>query len=322
MRCTPGFAAAGSWASFSHYSRIASNRSFYDFLDGLVIDEYFALSAHPLHQKGESKSAQAFDAAQSAYKASSLIGSPAKDLRDVDSGKVIGASVNASARARSYGICPIGAPGQKRFALSWISLQLSTMSHTSNVLHLCLIGGWVSCLGFRRPMMSLLNHSFRLVDAAKVNPLKPRVIPLPRSVASELLLVALLCPLAVSDLCVPYLPQVFSTDASNEKGAICSAPIHVDFARVLWRCSRSKGAYHRLLTPMESLSKNLKGILEESPKPLCPQPERPLAFHYDFIEIFAGASTVTAAVAALLRRVLLLWVYNLRYNNLCIQKSR
>lgn len=281
-------------------TRLAANRPFQglDFLDGLVIDDYFSLSAHPLHQEGPSKSAQAFDDAQRAYKAAALLGSPAKDLRDVDSGKVIGASVNASSRARSYGICPVGAPGQKRFALSWISMQLSTMSHTSDVLHLCLIGGWVACLGFRRPMMSLLNHSFRLVDASRVDPLHPRVIPLPRSVATELLLVALLCPLAVSDLCVPYQSEVFSTDASNEKGAICSAPISVDFARVLWRCSRSKGAYHRLLTPMESLSRNL-GILEETPQHLPLQPERPLAFHYDFIEIFAGASTVTAAVSAL-----------------------
>ena len=281
-------------------SRLAANRPFQglDFLDGLVIDDYFSLSAQPLNHDGPSKAARAFDAAQGAYRSAALLGSPAKDLRDVDSGKVIGASVNASSRARSYGICPIGAPGQKRFALSWISLQLSTMTHTSDVLHLCLLGGWVACLGFRRPMMSLLNHSFRLVDASKVDPLKPRVIPLPRPVASELLLVALLCPLAVSDLCVPHLPQVFSTDASNDKGAICSAPISVDFARVLWRCSRSKGAYHRLLTPMESLSKNL-GLLEETPHPVPLQPERPLAFYYDFIEIFSGASTVTAAVSAL-----------------------
>ena len=226
------------------------------------------------------------------------MGSPTKDLRSENLGKVIGATVNASDRALSYGVCPLGAPGQKRFALSWISLQLSTMTHTSDALHLCLIGGWVSCLGFRRPLMSLLNESFRLIDANMVDPLRPRVVPLPRSVASELLLIALLFPFAVTDLCAPHVPKVYSTDASLEKGAICSAPISVDFARVLWRVSRSKGTYHRLLTPTEALSKNL-GILEEQALPFEVQPERPLAFHYDFIEIFSGAATVTSAVAKL-----------------------
>ena len=282
------------------HSRLSADRPYrgIDFLDGLVIDDYFAISSQPKNPACETKAATAFDSAQGAYCQHKILGSPAKDLRSVDQGKVIGASVNASDRALSCGVCPLGAPGQKRFALSWISLQLSTMTHTSDSLHLCLIGGWVSCLGFRRPLMSILNESFRLVDANKVDPLNPRVIPLPRSVASELLLLALLFPFAVSDLCAPHVPKVFSTDASLEKGAICSAPISVDFARILWRVSRSKGAYHRLLTPSEALSKNL-GIFEEQPLPFQVQPERPLAFRYDFIEIFSGAATVTSAVAAL-----------------------
>ena len=282
------------------HSRVAANRPFrgVDFMEGLVIDDYFAISSSPLKSQEKTPDQNAFDAAQEAYKKFSLLGSPAKDARGLPEGEVIGASINASSRALDSGICPVGSPSSKRFALSWLSLQISLLSHTTDVLHLCLLGGWVSCLGFRRPMMSILNESFKLVDATKIDPAVPKLVALPRAVACELVLLALICPLAASDLCVPFAEKVFSTDASLQKGAICSAPISVDFARVLWRSTRSKGAYHRLLTPCEALAKNL-GVLEELPSQQITPPERPLAFHYDFIEVFAGAHVVSSAVSDL-----------------------
>ena len=108
------------------------------------------------------------------------------------------------------------------------------------------------------------------------------------------LLSGLVC-LAVSDLRAPACEKVFSTDASMSKGAICSAPIEKDFAQFLWRVSRSKGACHRLLTPIQEISLRL-GRLEEVGGSSCPSVDRPIAFNYDFIEIFSGASTVTSAL--------------------------
>ena len=281
-------------------TQVSGNRPFrgVDFMDGLVIDDYFSLSSHPISSDAVPPDVAAFEVAQKAYAQHELLGSPAKDVKGSPHDKLIGASVNGSSRAIDLGVCPLGSPSSKRFALSWISLQLCSMTHTTDVLHLCLLGGWVSCLGFRRPMMSLLNSSFQLVNAALVDPSKPRLVPLPRVVACELLLLALLFPLAVSDLGVPYADRVFSTDASIAKGAICSAPISVDFARVLWRTSRSKGAYHRLLTSSEALAKNL-GVYEELPSTSQEALDRPLAFHYDFIEVFSGAAVVSEKVAAL-----------------------
>lgn len=194
--------------------------------------------------------------------------------------------MNGSERAKSLGMCTLGSPPEKRLALSWISLHAGTLSHTTDALHLCLIGGWVACLGFRRPLMSLLNESFRLVNSSSADPLNPRLVALPRSV--------LLSPLAVFDLAAPYIPELFATDASITKGAICSAPIHVDLARVVWRTSRSKGAYHRLQTPLESLAKHL-GVREDLPSDTSASVERPLAFVYDLVEVFSGAAVVSAA---------------------------
>lgn len=146
---------------------------------------------------------------------------------------------------------------------------------------------------YRRPLMSILSHSFKLVDSSLLDSSKPKLVPLPRAVANELTLLSLLCPFAVSDLCSPACNEVFATDASLTAGAVCSCPIDEDLSRILWRTTRSKGAYTRLLTPFESLSKRL-GIHEEVGYQPSTVPERPLAFHYDFIEVFSGAARVSA----------------------------
>ena len=282
-------------------SCVVANRPFQGrgLLQGLVIDDYFALSSFKCESKPSvTRDAECFDAAQGCYQKHQLLGSADKDQRSSSTGKLIGACVNGSDRARQFGICPLGTPSEKRLALSWISLQSAVLSSTTDALHLCLIGGWVACLGFRRPMMSLLNGSFRLIEASSADPLHPKLVALPRSVANELVLLALLSPLATFDLASPYLSEVFATDASLAKGAICQAPINVDFARILWRTSRSKGSYHRLLTPFESLAHHL-GVREELPLEVARGIEKPPAFVYDLAEVFSGAAVVSSAAGKL-----------------------
>ena len=280
--------------------RLVANRPFRgsSLMEGLVIDDYFSIGIQKKDSLQSGPDVACFHAAQAAYDSHGLVGSPTKDVVGEKVSKVIGAAINASPFALSRGVATLGSPSHKRYALSWVSLQVAALRFTTDVLHVCLIGGWVSCLTFRRPLMAVLNESFKLVDSSSVDSSKPRIVPLPRSVANELTLLALLCPLAVSDLCAKAHPEVFSTDASNSTGAICRSPISVDFAQILWRVSRSKGAYTRLLTPFESLVKKL-GMLEEVPDQTKNVPDRPLAFHYDFIEIFSGAGKVSQCMSEL-----------------------
>lgn len=91
----------------------------------------------------------------------------------------------------------LSAPPSKWISLSTITLQVSQLNYTTDALHLCLIGAWVSALGYRRPLLSLLDRSFHLVDQNAFDANHPRMIRLPRSVACELCLVATLMPLAV-----------------------------------------------------------------------------------------------------------------------------
>jgi len=122
--------------------------------------------------------------------------------------------------------------------------------------------------------MSVLEESFKLVDSNAIDASKPKLVPLPRSVANELTILALLVPFAVSDLCAQAHHEVFATDASLSLGAICSAEVDIPVAQAFWRVSRSKGAYTRLLTPFESLAKRL-GTFEELGESHRPAPDRP-----------------------------------------------
>ena len=104
---------------------------------------------------------------------------------------------------------------------------------------------------------SLFNKAYNRVDTAKYNPNKPRMIGLSRAVANELVLAAVLHPLMMTDIGCKYHPFVFATDASSKRGAICRCPVGPTTAEVLWKTSKSKGSYTRLLSPSEELLRRL-----------------------------------------------------------------
>ena len=272
---------------------------------GLVIDDFFAISVEDaLEDPSQSLSRCLYDRSQKVYQKYSLLGSPHKDILGESSGKVIGAWLDASPSTRRRGLCTVSAPAQKRIGLSHVSLKLAQMSHTSDVLHLCAVGGWVSAMGFRRPTYSLFNHAYKLVDNDGYQANNPKLVPLPRSVANELVLASVLHPLMMTDIGSRYHDRIFATDASSHRGAICSCPVDVQTAEVVWKCSKSKGSYTRLMTPSETLLRRL-GIREEvddqesSHKDFQEAPKRPLAYRFDFIEVFAGVGGITKAIANL-----------------------
>ena len=73
--------------------------------------------------------------------------------------------------------------------------------------------------------MSLLQKSFQVVDMENFTASKPKMLGLSRTVATELVLLAVLSPLIVSDIAAEFGDRIFATDASLAKGAIVSAQI-------------------------------------------------------------------------------------------------
>ena len=276
-------------------STLQANRCLRDefHCQGLVIDDYFSLSVEPACAAKESSvSSQDFRRSQVAYKEHDILGSPQKDIEGEESGRVIGAFVNSTKDARNRNLVTLAAPIQKRISLAAITVQVCQLSHTTDSLHLCLLGAWISVLGYRRPLMSVLSSSFKLVDSRTFNPSHPRIIKLPRSVVTELTLLATMMPLAMSDLSAPYHPEIFCSDASSTKGAFCRASISPELIPVLWKTERSKGAYTRFLSPAETVLSRFDESLHCHTFDAA-APQKPLAFHYDFLEIYAGAALIT-----------------------------
>ena len=269
-----------------------------DNFQGLVIDDFFSISVEEKHTGRVSRSAKAFDRAQQAYIDFALAGSPEKDVRDASRAKVIGAEIAADEVALRFRCPSVGSPAAKRFGLSWVTLQLCQLSHTTDSLHLSLLGGWTSSLMFRRPLMSILQHSFNVVPNIEVSEKHAKLVPLHRKVATELLLVSILAPLIKADISVPYCDELFATDASLDRGAVVSTKVSEDVYEALYRCCKNKGSYTRLLTKEEQVF-NQVGFGSITPDFESPCVPKPLAFKFAFIELFAGSAKVTRFVSEL-----------------------
>lgn len=237
--------------------------------------------------------------AQKAYADYEILDSPEKDIVAENEGKTIGAFINCSPSAVAQGLCTVGAPAKKRLSLLFLTLQLCALPYTTASMHRCLVGAWVSMLLYRRPMMGILNEAFALVDST--DELQDNaLVPLPRRVAQELVLCAVLAPLMMSDIAVEVDEMMYATDASESKGAICSAFLGSELVRVLSRTCRTKGAYTRLTQENAELPPTLDSSDDDSPGHGDYRgPSRPLAYSFDFIEIYAGSSRITQAIAAL-----------------------
>ena len=265
--------------------------------DGLVIDDYFCISRELTGTPNQDSVAYArYAAAQRAYEDNNLLGSPAKDVLAENEGRAIGASINSSTRARDRGLITLAASAEKRLSLSFLTLQACALSHTTDSLHLCIVGGWVSLLSYCRPLMSIMNKVFHLVDGTSYDPNEPKIIALTRPVADELVLLSVLVPLALHEISAGYDPTIYATDASDTMGGICSARVGEDVAEILWRQCKSKGAYTRLLSSAEVLLRRLELHEEGRAGREAEAVPRPLAFSFYFIEIFAGSAKVASFV--------------------------
>ena len=277
------------------HGRIISTKAPRDdkLFEGVVIDDYFAISIEDEDTPAfRSRSAQQHSRALAAYSDANILGSPDKGIIGEDFGKIIGAQIDSRSSTRKRNLTLLSSPSKKRIALSWVSLQVAALAQTTDVLHLCLIGGWTSSILFRRPFMSVLARSYNLVDANNIEASSPKMINLPRDVCTELVLLAVMAPIISSNLAAGFLGTIFATDASCEKGAIVQAEVKPELAKVLHRCLRSKGSYTRV---RDAASYLLEEVRDEA-HPVI-RPEKPIAFVFDFLEIYAGSAKISRFMA-------------------------
>ena len=253
---------------------------------GLIIDDFFALAVLPgsFSNGTPSPSSGLVDLAKAGYARESVLGSDDKDVRDQRLFKVAGAEIDSSESTVLEGVTLCGYPVAKRLALAAASVRAAQCPALCEELVSTLCGSWVSCLLYRRCLMSALDRLFSLgrSEAAQASP-GSDLKPLPRSTASELQLLAVLAPIAVSNLSAAPDEQVYASDASMEKGAYCCTEVPAEVALQLWLASDFKGA-----------AVSLEGSNWRRPRPgddeelsLAPAPlvEKPLAFDFDVLEV-------------------------------------
>ena len=267
-------------------------------VEGLVIDDYFAISKVAVPEDGSPPAAvRAFELAKAIYQKEGLLGSDPKDIRDASQAVLVGAELDASKATRALGLALSGAPKSKRLAMSCVTLELARLPATADHLHMCVLGGWVSILLYRRPLMSLLSRSFQLVDSSSVVPGHSRVIPQPRAIASELAMLSVLAPLAVADLSAPWSEALFATDSSDLKGAIVSAQVPATLTQRLWTSALKVSENARLLSRERAALMRFDPefeILPDPQRPSAARVRRPLALRFHFIEVGVGSGKVTA----------------------------
>ena len=277
--------------------------------EGLVIDDYFTIATVPtkgLRPAAKSKAFEAFCAAKRAYRAAGLAGSDEKDIIEQDVATVVGAELNGKTVFAEKGLVPVGAPAEKRLALSWISLHAASFPYTTDALHSSIMGALISAACFRRCLMGIFVEAFTVIPALELSTASPSLRVMKRVAATELCVAAVLLPVMVSNIKASVATQIFASDASNEKGAYTEATVDLGVAQALWQSGDFKGSQTSLEPWHKSFLKEHDDLDElewrdEMESPLLDGagcgPQRELAQYFDFIEVCGGSGVVSDELA-------------------------
>ena len=210
-------------------------------LVGILIDDFISIAAVAEDRDCEaepSKAAEKAEAMQSAYKTEDLIPHEEKAFRD-------------SGEASFWGIDLEGSRGvlrgsiRRAVPLCNIVLQIAALGFSTVDLLRIVSGALISLLLYRRRMLCLLDSIFESCRSREGR----EVVQLSGKCRSELLSVAVLLPLAASNLRAPISGVVVATDASNWGQVAVSARVPTRVAEELYRHCLRKSVWTRLLGP-------------------------------------------------------------------------
>ena len=142
----------------------------------------------------------------------------------------------------------VRAPLARVLPLTVLTLQIAKLGICSVELLMVVAGSWVSVLAYRRRLMCLMEYIFwatagrRLHDVLRLSP----------SLIWELWSLAMVAPLAVSNLRAEAAPWVDAVDASNWGTGHVQAPASPELTQELSRHCLTKGSWTRLLSPFKS----------------------------------------------------------------------
>ena len=272
-------------------------------VDGLIIDDYCVVSKEWVHglRLNEAGSIGKLKIAKQAYSDQRLIGSDEKDVVGADVFKFAGAEVVSSEESVHRGVVALGAPSSKRLGLALMSAAVASLRTTSDAVIASVVGSWVSVLLYRRPLMSVMNHLFQVIPPEELDTERSVLRPLRRSAAEELQVLAVLAPVVVSNLAVPFSKEIYATDASNTGGGIAVADADEEVVKMAWRSADRKGSNVPLMRRTQAIIASHDVDFEEMPddeehEVSGASVSRPIGLHFEFIELCGGSGVVTKAL--------------------------
>lgn len=230
---------------------------------------------------------EVFDKAEKAYKQVGLIQHSKKKLRNVSHGTFLGAEVDG---IQGF----VSSPRHRIGALMLCTMLIVQRGSATPRILASVLGCWIHALMFRRPLLSVLSHSF--TDGRGLA--QDQVFALAPETRNELMAIALLGPVCITDLRVDIAPFVYCTDASPSGAGICKADETPLAVEELWRHCEQRGFYTQLLNPAAEILAGLDESFEEPVTRLPDQtsfPEKisipvslPEGIVYDCLELFRG----------------------------------
>ena len=267
--------------------------------EGLVIDDWFCISKESESTPTpEAASVKRLAVAERIYAENGVLGSDEKTIRGAETFKVVGAEIIADHQTRSSGLVSVAAPLAKRLPMTVLSFRVAALPVITRSLASRLAGNWVSILMYRRCLCCILSKIFALGTRGSSD--GGDVVRLPRNVADELVLSGIFSLCAASDISVPYDDWIYATDASNIRGAVTQKYVGEQISSALWLGGDKKGAYVMLDNPARAQRRGL-GVDCDDEFSITdfPGPLKTLEFAFDFVEIYGGSGSLSAAASAL-----------------------
>lgn len=260
------------------------------FVEWLAIDDHVGaqvVSPQEFRSCVPLRDTEVFDKAERAYKQVGLVQHSKKKQRNVTHGIFLGAEVDG---IQGF----VSSPRHRIGALMLCAVLIVRRGSATPRILASVLGCWIHALMFRRPLLSVLSHAF--TDGRGWG--QDQVFALAPETRNELMAIALLGPVCITDLRVGVAPFVYCTDASPSGAGICKSdemPIAVE---ELWRHCEQRGFYTRLLNPAAEV---LAGLDESFEDPVTRLPDHtsfpekvsipislPEGIVYDSLELFRG----------------------------------
>ncbi|CAE7946106.1 unnamed protein product [Symbiodinium sp. KB8] len=218
-----------------------------DFWDGLIIDDFFALSCEPVSSVDgldpsslaaslqRSRAGQAVERAKAAYNAEGVKGSDHKD--------VLGSLTTRAGGAH-------------------IDSELATVAEGAS---------------------ARVSSFFTVALGGSPSTADSGLVALPRGAAQEVALLSALAPVIASNVAVPVSPFAYCSDASLAKGAACVTYVGESVSAALWANSGKKGFYTSL--DGHRVGQGFSNLSAGSGFGASPSFARPLGMDFDFVEV-------------------------------------